>query len=160
MKTAFDDMYDKIDNATEVKNWIPKDPGDQVSGVVQSIRDKTNEFGDYKSILLIDRDGQLHNVNTFAGSLKKRIADLDPQVGDGLKITFEGLGDMKFNGKDTKFKQFTVALVPGPRRGGRASLAPVPSARPAPPPGIAAGPTADVVAEEPEGVDVVEVAPY
>jgi len=110
--SSWDEVFDDLENAKPAEAWRPEKAGDSVVGIVESTGTFSNEYGDSPTVTLKQRNGTSVVVYGFGGGLKKRLNDAKLNEGDGLKVTYFGLGTMvDKKGKDVEFKKYEIAVV-------------------------------------------------
>lgn len=125
--SSWDEVFDNLESAKPAEAWRPENAGDSVVGLVEATGVFTNEYGDSPTVTLKQRNGSSIIVYGFGGGLKKRLNDAALVPGDGLKVTYFGLGDMlDKKGKKVEFKKYEIAVVRN--AAGTAASAATPSA--------------------------------
>lgn len=110
MTNAWDDVFDELDEAKPAEAWKPENAGDSVAGIVDSLGVFTNEYGDSPTVTLTRRDGSTIIIYGFGKGLQKRLNEAHLNPGDGLKVTYFGMGETTYKGKKVPFKKFEIAV--------------------------------------------------
>lgn len=93
----------------ETEGWRPND-GDVLTGTVHAVSkawsDWANEF--YPLVTIKDEDGKLVDVHAFHATLKSRLMEAKPKVGDPLEIAFLGKRPTKDGKREVAVYKVTV----------------------------------------------------
>lgn len=106
--------------------------GQEAEGVITDITEK--DFGDGKGakpvLHLRSADGEVRQVTCSQVNLLRLIADLGPDIGDHIKITYKGEDLARKKGGQNPPKVFDVALTPKAMMAGNGAT-PAPGGQPA-----------------------------
>ena len=122
MTDVWDDPDLKI--ATDFVKFT--DPGDSVVGEILSIRIHRWDDGSTSPQLMLLVDGEEKSLTAGQYQLKAKLAELRPQVGDTIRVVFDGI-EKRAGGKTLKLFSLDVK-----RANGVASAAATATATPAP----------------------------
>jgi hypothetical protein len=122
-----------------------EEPGDSVVGEVLDIRIHHWNDGTTSPQLLLLVDGEEKSLTAGQYQLKAKLAELRPQVGDTIRVVFDGI-EKRAGGKTLKLFSLDVKRASGVSLGGvPATATPAPAAAPAAP---AADPLAGLTEEQ------------
>ncbi len=99
--------FDSIEALEEATAFKFENPGDMVAGFITNIGTRSSAYGTFKFLTIETRSG-LKDVPVWTGGLKKRVDELPLEIGDGIKIVYNGTATTQQNGKAVTYKSWPV----------------------------------------------------